>query len=366
MARIPLLWLAILLSQTTWAQVNGGDQLFPFLLVAPGPHVSALGGESAVNTSSDLMLSSANPALLRPEFHQELSANYNFYYAGTRLSNIKYAFHQEKLNTTFSLGMTYMNYGSFNQTDALGTNIGTVQAAEYAIQAGASRAYLNRWRYGINLKYAHARLPSQTASALLSDVGVVYADTQKAWYVGAVIKNVGLVLKQYNKNAPAPLPFDMQIGVMKKFKKAPFALSVTAHHLYRWNIRYNNPADIVNNTLLFSDTSTKTKSYTGDILFRHLVFALEMHLGKRVEISAGYNHLRRSELAITDRKGMSGFALGFGLYLHKMNWHVAQSYYHVAGPYTEIGVTLNLNQWFGLGNMGNKINWSAQFAKQYK
>jgi hypothetical protein len=366
MLRLSFLGLALLFFTGIQAQVNGGDQMLSFLLVAQGPHAGALGGEVAVNTSSDIMMSRANPALLRPEFHQELSVNYNFYYAGTRLSHVTYGFHHEKLKTTFALGLSYLNYGQLTQTDNIGIEQGTFSAADYMMSITASRSYLTRWRYGMALKYAHSRLPSQKASALLSDLGIVYADTQKAWYVGATVKNVGVVLKQYNTNAPAPLPFDIQIGVMKKFKKAPFAFSVTAHHLYKWDIRYNNPADVVNNTLLFGDTTTKTKTYFGDKLFRHLVFALDMRLGKRLELSAGYNHLRRSELAITERKGMSGFALGFGMYLNKMNLHVAQSYYHVAGPYTEIGITLNLNQWFGLGNMGNKINWSSQFAKQYQ
>lgn len=367
MLRIPLLCLAICFTQSLWAQVNGGDQMLSFLLVAQGPHASALGGVVAVNPSSDVMLSRANPALLRPEFHQTLSVNHNFYYAGTRLTNVNYAFHNSATQTTFGLGLTYLNYGELNQTNDLGQSIGTFQSADYMVSLSASRSYLTRWRYGMALKYAHSRLPEQKASALLTDIGVVYADTQKAWYLGVVVKNAGIALRHYNPNAPAPLPFDLQIGVMKKFKKAPFALSVTGHHLYRWDIRYNNPADIVNNTLLFSDTTqTKTKTYFGDKLFRHLVFALDMRLGKRLELSAGYNHLRRSELAITERKGMSGFALGVGVYLNKMNLHVAQSYYHVAGPYTEIGLSLNVNQWFGLGNMGNKINWSSQFAKQYQ
>ncbi len=348
------------------AQVNGGSQMLSFLLVAQGPHTGALGGVVAVNPAPDVMLSRANPALLRPEFHQTLSVNYNFYYAGTKMSHVNYAFHHEKLQTTFGLGLTYFNYGELNQTNAIGQTTGTFQSADYMLSLSASRRYLAHWRYGATLKYAHSRLALQKAAALVADIGLVYADTAKAWYVGAVVKNAGVALKQYNPNAPAPLPFDLQIGLMKKFKKAPFAISITGHHLYRWDIRYNNPADVVNNTLLFGDTTTsKTKTYFGDKLFRHLVFALDMRLGKRLELSAGYNHLRRSELAITERKGLSGFALGVGVYLNKMNLHVAQSYYHVAGPYTEIGLSLNVNQWFGLGTMGNKINWSSQYAKQY-
>lgn len=84
-----------------------------------------------------------------------------------------------------------------------------------------------------------------------------------------------------------------------------------AHHLYKWDIRYDNPADQVDNTLLFNDNTqdTKKKTYFADKLFRHFVFALDLQLGKRLEISMGYNHLRRSELALTEKKGYQDFLL---------------------------------------------------------
>ena len=76
--------------------------------------------------------------------------------------------------------------------------------------------------------------------------------------------------------------------------------------------------------------------------------------------------MRRAELSIDEKKGMSGFSLGAGLYLNKFIIHFAQSYYHIAGPYTELGLNIKLNQLVGIGHLGNKINWSEKFASSYK
>jgi hypothetical protein len=347
------------------AQVNGGEHVFNFLRLAQSPHVTALGGIVMSSPASDIMLSTSNPALLRPEFHTQLGLNYNRYYAGTRISNMMYAHHLPSVKTTLGLGIQYIDYGNFTATDDIGNVQGEVQARDYSINLTASRQYLERWRYAATLKWAHSRLADKMASALISDIGVTYSDTANQWYLGAAVKHAGIMMRNFQSGEVQPLPIDLQIGITKKFKKAPFSIMVLAHHLTQWDVRYDNPADRTDNTLLFADTSNtdNEKTYFADKLFRHLIFALDVHLGKRLEISAGYNHMRRAEMTIDSKKGMSGFSFGTGLYLNKFVVHVAQSYYHLAGAYTEFGMTMKLNQLFGLGERGQKINWSEQFQR---
>jgi hypothetical protein len=360
-----LLLLLFITNTLANAQVNGGEQIFEFLRLSQSPHITALGGISVVNPSSDVMMTTGNPALLREKFHTQLGMNYNFYYAGTKVSNLVYAHHSTKLNTTFAGGLQYVSYGSFTLTDNVGNINGTRSATDYAVNLTASRTYLERWRYGATLRFVNSRLIDQKARALLIDLGVCYFDTTKKLYFGAALKNAGFALKNYEAGVTQPMPLDLQMGVMKKFKKAPFSISVLGHHLYTWDVRYDNPADRNNNQLLFGDTVTKQKKYTADKLFRHFVFAVDINLGKRLEISAGYNHMRRSELAYADKKGAGGFSFGAGLYLSRFTIHYAQSYYHLAGAYKELGINFQLNKLFGLGEGGNKINWSERFAESY-
>lgn len=351
-----------------YGQVQGGEKAFEFLRLANSPHITALGGLSVINPAQDIMMSTANPALLRPEFHTNIGINYNAYYAGTKVMNMYYAHQVPKLNTTFGFGVQYLNYGEMVQTNTLGQTEGTVQANDYAITLSASRSYLTHWRYGAHLKLANSQLGSVHSTALLMDVGIAYADTVRLLYGGLAVKNVGYQFGRYDKNQKSqPMPLDVQIGFMKKFAKAPFSFSVLAHHVYQWDIRYDNPADRQDNVLLFSDTTTtsKDKTYFADKLFRHFVFALDMNLGKRLEVSVGYNHMRRAELALDELKGMSGFSYGGGLYLNKLTVHFARSHYHLAGAYNQVGFNFKLNDYFGLGETGQKINWSAKYATSY-
>jgi len=346
------------------AQVVGGRFAMEFLRMPNSPHISALGGISVSNPEPDIAFALQNPALMRPGLHNQLGLNYNSYYAGIKVMNLNYGYHSEKLKTSFAFGIQYFNYGSFEQTDNIGNQYGTFKASDYALTLGASKQYGERWRYGASLKWAHSSLFDKSAAALLADIGIAYHDSANLITVGAVAKNIGFMVKKYNpSNASEPLPFDLQLGISKRFAHLPLRLMATVHHLYEWDVRYNNPADIETTSLFGGqDTSAADKSYFTDKLFRHFNFAAELTLGKRLAIVAGYSHLRRGELSIKDKPALAGFSFGASIYLNKFQVHYARSYYHVTGAYNEIGLNFAMNKLFNIGKAGENSNWNATYA----
>ena len=361
-------WTCLLLSglvaQSAHAQVTGGRFAMEFLRMPNAPHISALGGISVANPEPDISFALQNPSLMRPGLHNQLGLNYNSFYAGIKVMNLNYGYHVPKLNTSFALGIQYLNYGSFEQTDNIGNQFGTFKASDYAITLGASKQYKENWRYGAALKWAHSSLYDKRASALLADVGIAYNDTAKLLTIGAVAKNIGFMVQKYNPNNSAePLPFDLQIGISKRFAHLPLRLMATVHHLYEWDIRYNNPADVESTSLFGSaDSTAENKSYFVDKLFRHFLFAAEVTLGKRLAVVVGYNHLRRGELSLKDKPALAGFSFGASIYLNKFQVHYARSYYHIAGPYNEIGLNFAMNKLFNIGKAGDNINWNANYG----
>ncbi|MBX2907305.1 MAG: type IX secretion system protein PorQ [Taibaiella sp.] len=360
-AKALLLGLAITGSSSLLAQVTGGQFAFEFLRLSNSPRVSALGGISVANPSPDISLAVQNPALMRPGLHNQLQLNYNGLYAGMSSSNLNYGYHSEKLNTSFVGGLQYMNYGNFKNTTAAGTVEGDFKAVDYAFSFGASRSYGEHWRYGANVKFAHSALYNVRASAAMIDVGVNYYDTASLWDIGVVAKNMGVMLDKYTDVNPAePIPFDLQFGVSKQFKHLPLRLFSTIHHLYEWDIRYSNPEDVTANTLLgTTDSNQKTKRYFANKLFRHFIFGAEITLGKKVTVTGAYNVLRRNEMALQTVKGVAGFSFGVNVDLNKFIITYGRSYYHIAGPYHEIGITMRMNKLMGLGGYGEKIHWNA-------
>jgi hypothetical protein len=348
----------LLVSQGATAQVTGGQYAFEFLRMSNSPHVSALGGISVANPDNDISLALQNPALMRPGLHNELQLNYNSYYADIRILNLQYGYYVPKINTAFAMGVQYLNYGTFTQTDNIGNIYGDVKATDYALSFAASRSYQQHWRYGATLKFANSTLAQFNATAAVMDVGINYYDTCSLWDIGAVAKNMGVMIDRYNDNIPAePVPFDLQIGVSKRFRHMPLRLFTTIHHLYEWDVRYNNPADITaSNILGTTDSSSQEGSHFVDKLFRHFIFGAELTLGKRIILTGSYNFMRRKELALDTQPGISGFAFGVGVNLSKFQVHYGRSYYNAVGAYNEIGFTMQLNKLFATGTCDNSWN----------
>lgn len=361
---IALLLFVVLFSQAK-AQVVGGQFAMEFLRLANSPHISSLGGFNVANPENDIAFAFQNPSLMRAGMHNQLGLDYNNYYSGIKIMNLNYGYHLAKHNTSILFGVQYLDYGNFDLTDASGNQYGNFTAKDYAISIGASRQYQEHWRYGATLKWAHSMLYDNSASALLADVGISYYDSSKLLCIGAVAKNMGFMAKRYEYNQSAePLPFDLQIGISKKFEHAPLRVMATFHHLYEWNVRYDNPAD-VQSSLLFgaTDTTASTQSYFFDKLFRHAIVAAELNLSKHLAFNFSYNHLRRSELKLKDRPAMAGFAFGVDVNLPKYQVHFARCFYHVTGAYNEISFNFALNKLFDVGDGGDKLHWNADYGQ---
>jgi hypothetical protein len=356
--------LLILFCNVLNAQVVGGRYAMEFLRLPNSPRISSLGGMNVANPDNDISFAGQNPALMRPGLHNQLGLNYNIYFSGIGIANMLYGFHMPNINTSFALGVQYLNYGSFTQTDATGNELGTFRAADYAISLTASRQYNKNWRYGTTLKWAHSRLFDNTASAVLADVGVNYFDTASLWDIGIVAKNIGFMVNNYTNSNPAePLPLDVQIGFSKRFKHLPLRLITTVHHLYEWDIRYDNPADAQTSNVFNNNTDTsKSKTYFGNKLLRHFIFGAELTLGKRITFGIAYNYLRRSEMLIKDKPALAGFSFGLNINLNKFQVHYARSYYSIAGAYNELGLNMQLNKLFSIGKFGNKVGWRDSYT----
>lgn len=349
-------------SFASFAQVTGGQFAFEFLRMSNSPHISALGGISVADPENDIAFAQQNPAMMRPGLHNLLDLDYNNYYAGIKVMNMQYGYYVPQLNSSFFMGVQYLNYGSMDVTDNSGNIFASMNPSDYSINFGAARSYGDHWRYGADIKYAHSYLFMGTASALLTDVGINYYDTMSNLDFGAVAKNMGFLVTEYTTANHEPVPFDLQLGVSKGLKHVPLKLFVTIHHLYEWDIRYSNQNELsANNVLGIADTNAKQSSYFGDNLFRHFIFGAELSLAKKITITASYNYLHRKELALSTVPGLAGFAFGIGLHLNTWEIHYARTYYHIAGAYNEIGIALALNKMFGIGNIGEKIGWNKTY-----
>lgn len=343
----------LILSGNSHAQGLGGNSIYNFLKLPNTPQLSALGGVNVSSLSNDIGLAANNPALLSPSMHSQMNAAFNAFYDGISAYHLSLGYHHKPLNTTFLWGLNYLNYGDIPQTDASGNVFGNFRPVDWSMQLSASRQYLERWHYGITLKFIHSGYGLYKSSGIAADVGVQYLDTAHSFSASVLAKNMGTQLNRYEGTGPDDLPFDLQAGVSKRLDNSPFGFSLTLHHLHRFDIAYNDT--VFNNSNGFPNGNS---GFSFDKIFRHVVLAGNIYLGDKVELALGYNYLRRKELAIGNAgNGLTGFSMGVSLLLDKLQVRYARSQYQNSTAYNQFGLNITLNKYFGLGKWGSRIGW---------
>ena len=324
------------------SQTLGGSSVFNFLRFPNTPQLTALGSVNISNISNDVGLSFNNPSQLRREMHGQANFVFNSMYASINNYHLSGAYHAEKLKTSFSGGVNYFDYGNIPQTDAAGNTLGDFHPNDYVVQISASRRYMERWFYGATFKFINSNYGLYRSNGIALDIGASYYDSTNLLQVSLLMKNMGMQLKEYEGSASDEIPFDLQLGITKRLKKAPIQFSLTAHHLHQFDIRYNDTA--FNNENDF-EQNNKNSSFTIDKIFRHFVFATQFYIADKIELTAAYNHLRRSELNIPGTSnGLNGFSLGVGVLLNKLQIRYARGYYQNNTAYNQFGLNVQLNE----------------------
>jgi hypothetical protein len=319
-------------------QLLGGNTPYRFLDLPNNPQLSALGSINISTIGTDAGIAFNNPALLRQEMDHQLELSFNAMPAGVNNYHALFAWASEKWKTNFDAGVHFIDYGNIPQTDAAGNTEGIFHPADYVAQASASRQYLSHWYYGATLKFVHSNYGLYRSAAVAMDIGATWYDSVKLFQVSLVMRNMGFQLRKYDGARGESLPFDLQAGITKRLENAPIQFSATAHHLYRFDLSYSDTA--FNNANGF-EASGADKSFSVDKLFSHFVFAVQVFVTDKIELSAGYNHLRRKELSVPGTpNGLSGFSMGVGVLLKKLRVRYAHSNYLNGKGYDQFGMTI--------------------------
>ncbi|MBL4716127.1 MAG: hypothetical protein COC01_07500 [Bacteroidetes bacterium] len=334
---IPLLFSFI----SSNAQI-GGNNTFEFLNLSPSARTTALGANHISIVDDDVDLAFTNPSLLNESFHSQLSLGVIKYFSGIKYGTANYA-HQYKNCGTFLVGFQYVTYGDFDYTDETGEILAGFGATDHNLNIGWGMAVDTTYSIGANLKTIYSQYEGYNSLGFALDIAGTYYNEKKKLAVAGLIKNMGTQVDAYRKGNKEPLPFDIQLGISKRLAHVPFRFSILAHHLYKFDIRYND-TNIVTTTSFVDDTTTKAKKYYADKAFRHLAFGGELLLSKGFNVRVGYNHLRRRELDLQNKFTMAGFSWGFGIKVKKFHFSYGRGIFHAAGPSNHFTLTARLSE----------------------
>jgi hypothetical protein len=167
------------------------------------------------------------------------------------------------------------------------------------------------------------------------DFGVLFTDSAHQLSASALVQNVGTQFSTYGESREQ-LPFDLKMGITKRLAEAPFSFSLTAQRLNRFNLDHDDTA--FNNDNGYANYSSGIGK-----LFRHLVLATTVYIGDRAEIYAGYNFLRRKELAVgAAGNGLHGFSMGISVNLGRLHLQYARAYYQPGAALNQFGIGMRL------------------------
>lgn len=320
----------------------GGDNTYEFLNLTTSARLSSLGGNQIAVKDDDSFLGFVNPSLLNEEMDNKLALTYVSYLADINVGFASYTKTYDSVGT-FNLGVQYIDYGDFIETDQGGNEIGDFSAGEYAFVLGYSYPIDTNFSLGANLKTIYSSFYDYQSIGLAADLGATYFSKKNGVTMALLAKNIGTQLTEYADDDQESLPFELQFGITKRFKNVPLRLGLIAQQLQKWDLTYENPEDQGQSLLGEDETQNDNENGFFNKLASHLIFNAELLITKNFNVRFGYNYLRRAELKVDEKPGTVGISWGFGMRISKFHLSYGRSAYHLVGPTNTFSISTRLS-----------------------
>lgn len=333
--RTKIVSLFLLIVFTLSAQ--NGQEAYTFLRLPASPYVSALGGTNISLISTDNANALQNPALLTRSPYNLLSLNYMNYVADINMGSAFYS-HQISERGAWGVGMIYTDYGKFTETSEINETLGSFGAKDMALHGIYAYRLSDFVSAGITGKAIYSTYADYSSFALAVDLGINYYNPEHNLSSSIAIKNLGGQLVKFN-NVDEKLPLDLQIGLSKKFKHAPFRFHITGRYLTTWDLSLYRET-----TTGTSGTVVTPKDKFFKTLAKHFIFGLDFLPSDNFYLAFGYNPKTADDFKVMEKKGMYGFTLGTGIKIKRFQIGASIFQQHVGGTTMMIGVSTNLNK----------------------
>lgn len=295
---------------------NESQTEYNFLRLPVSAHAAALGGDNITVIENDEALIFHNPALLTSVNDKTINLNYMNYMSGANMASASFN-RIVKERASWAVSAQYVNYGKMKEVDENNVQTGEFSAKDLSFAGYFSYMLTNRLTGGISARLITSYLGSYNSIGFGVDLGLNYYDSDHEWSLALVLKNLGGQLKAYHDNFER-MPFDIQMGVTKRFTGTPFRLHATLVDLNHLDYKFLN----------------------------HVVVGADVLLTESIWIGGGYNFRRADEMKITTTSGSSshgaGLSCGAGLNLERFKLNLAYGKYHVSSSSLVLNVAYEL------------------------
>ena len=286
--------LAGLIAAPALGQPGASLSSFQLLRFDAAARTAALGGAYTAMGDGDVNVLFYNPAAMGPATSDAPSLSYLNHLSGINAGTLAYSRTVPSLRTTVGAGLRFVHWGTLQRRTVRGERAGTFSAGDVALTLGGARALGARVRVGANIHFLYSQIDRAQATALATDIGVLYHVPARRLRLGASVRHLGVSLQGYSRRAVS-LPLDLQVGVSKRLAHLPLLLTLTAYDLTKMGTGVEGGSTI-------------------DHVLGHLTFGGEVQMGDALRLRAGYNHRRSRDLASTaDGADLGGLGGGFGV-----------------------------------------------------
>jgi len=336
----------LIISSVALAQKQSG-RVYEFINLPATARITALGGYAVPTFDEDLGMALFYPSLINPGLDNELSLNFVDYFSDINYGTAAFSKGFNRIGN-LTLGISYINYGTFLETDETGNTFGEFTAGEYVVSIGWGRALTEKITIGSNIKAISSTFEQYSSFGLATDIAVGYFDEERLIASSLVFRNIGRQITTYYSDRE-PLPFDIVFGISKKLINAPLRFSFVAHNLHNYDLTYEDPVASSPTFTTFDGsaaTSQERMSEISDKLLRHAVFGMEFTPTENFIAGIGYNYRRRQEMGVESRLSTVGLSWGIGVKISNFMFHYGRSNYHLGGAPNHFSITTNLNRLF--------------------
>lgn len=295
---------------------NESQTEYNFLRLPVSAHAAALGGDNITVIENDEALIFHNPALLTSVNDKTINLNYMNYMSGANMASASFN-RIVKERASWAVSAQYVNYGKMKEVDENNVQTGEFSAKDLSFAGYFSYMLTNRLTGGISARLITSYLGSYNSIGFGVDLGLNYYDSDHEWSLALVLKNLGGQLKAYHDNFER-MPFDIQMGVTKRFTGTPFRLHATLVDLNHLDYKFLN----------------------------HVVVGADVLLTESIWIGGGYNFRRADDMKITTTNGSSshgaGLSFGAGLNLERFKLNLAYGKYHVSSSSLVLNIAYEL------------------------
>jgi hypothetical protein len=331
--------LTFFVSISFYTQV-GGEKVYQFLNISSSARQIALGGE-VLTLVDDVNQPIWNPSTISQENDNKASFNYSNYLAGIKIGSVSYAKLISRRFGIIHTNITYLNYGSFIGADDQGNETGNFNASDIAVSLGYARnlPWTNLF-FGTNIKIITSTISNFTSSGLAMDLAVLYYSPYKPFSITLVARNIGTQIKSFNGTNES-LPFKVAFGASYRLEYVPLKWYLTLDNLQQWNVSVPNPSE---QTIDLEGNVTEQEINFLTNASRHFVLGAELFPESAINVRAGYNFRRASELKLQNVRTFGGISVGFGIKMNRIKFNYAYSKFHATTNASTFSLEFDLNR----------------------